>query len=742
MKYKESLHYLCTSVLAFFLGYGCAACLATGLNLPVNMLFLALGCAAGALVAGSCLALRHGTLVLGGLSAALLLLMALSKQFWQQFRATCFIIATHFNRSYGTPVPQWIDGQTSDNQILPLLLIAGLVMIITSWTVARRKGSFPAILAALLPLTGCILIPDTLPDLPPLFLLIAGSLLLVLTRFPRQQDACQASLLTMVLLVPVGAALIGLMLLIPPGTQGSTVIYSSVDSLLGWLDQKAPGAEQAGPGNTDTSTDSNPNCDVDLSKLGTRPERTNPVMKITTNYSGLMYLRSRDYDAYSGLGWLSTQDRSEEDFGLALIWRDSPEFVSFQVLTPRDQYYLPCYPTKNHTFAGGTLPNPERSVNYTYSFSPLRSDWKNLWHQYNKGAVNTPQVPAAGKQYLALPEETRLRAQALLSSLKLQKAPTAVDKADVICKYVSSGAVYSNTPSQMPRYETDFSMWFLEDGDAGYCVHFASAATVLLRAAGIPARYVEGYLVRTQGGQETIVQERMAHAWVEYHLDYIGWVIMDPTPEVSGSPSDETDSTEPPTITTDPPETTEPEETTPSTTAPSEPTDPEDPSVTTPSDTPPSITTPSTTAPGHTPGESDPSNPTVLVDENSDKHPGIVSEWMQNFLRSIIWIGAAVLAVAAQWLLRRWFISIWLHRGTVNAQALKQYRYIKYVARLCMLNIPDDLISLTEKAAYSQHQLNIDELKPFDNFTRECIQTIRKRPWYRRLILRFIFAVY
>ena len=44
----------------------------------------------------------------------------------------------------------------------------------------------------------------------------------------------------------------------------------------------------------------------------------------------------------------------------------------------------------------------------------------------------------------------------------------------------------------------DFAIWFLTEADTGYCIHFATAAVVLLRAAGIPARYVDGYVVNTQ----------------------------------------------------------------------------------------------------------------------------------------------------------------------------------------------------------------------------------------------------
>ena len=78
----------------------------------------------------------------------------------------------------------------------------------------------------------------------------------------------------------------------------------------------------------------------------------------------------------------------------------------------------------------------------------------------------------------------------------------------------------------------------MEQGRKGFCVHFAQAAVVWLRAAGIPARLVGGYLGgQWQNGDEYLrVTQAEAHAWVEY-LDNNEWKRFDPTlliyPELS-----------------------------------------------------------------------------------------------------------------------------------------------------------------------------------------------------------------
>ena len=76
---------------------------------------------------------------------------------------------------------------------------------------------------------------------------------------------------------------------------------------------------------------------------------------------------------------------------------------------------------------------------------------------------------------------------------------------------------------------------FLFDTQAGYCEHFASAFTVLMRAAGIPARVVTGYVggYRNPIGDYWLVRRSDAHAWVEAWLPGRGWTRVDPTAAVA-----------------------------------------------------------------------------------------------------------------------------------------------------------------------------------------------------------------
>jgi hypothetical protein len=76
---------------------------------------------------------------------------------------------------------------------------------------------------------------------------------------------------------------------------------------------------------------------------------------------------------------------------------------------------------------------------------------------------------------------------------------------------------------------------FLFETRRGFCEHYASAYTLVMRAAGVPARVVTGY----QGGEVNpiggylVVRQSDAHAWSEIWVDGRGWMRIDPTAAVA-----------------------------------------------------------------------------------------------------------------------------------------------------------------------------------------------------------------
>ena len=114
-------------------------------------------------------------------------------------------------------------------------------------------------------------------------------------------------------------------------------------------------------------------------------------------------------------------------------------------------------------------------------------------------------------------------------------AETDVDKLRAIERELST-FTYTHTPGPLPETVTDaseFLDYFLLESREGYCNYFATAFTLLARAEGIPARFVQGFCVPSKGKTETTVYSDMAHAWPEVYLDEIGWIPFEPTPGYS-----------------------------------------------------------------------------------------------------------------------------------------------------------------------------------------------------------------
>jgi transglutaminase-like putative cysteine protease len=93
---------------------------------------------------------------------------------------------------------------------------------------------------------------------------------------------------------------------------------------------------------------------------------------------------------------------------------------------------------------------------------------------------------------------------------------------------------YTLDPPALGRHSVDE---FLFETRRGFCEHYASSFTVLLRAAGIPARVVTGYQggERNELGDYYVVRQADAHAWSEVWLADRGWVRVDPTAAVAPS---------------------------------------------------------------------------------------------------------------------------------------------------------------------------------------------------------------
>ena len=129
--------------------------------------------------------------------------------------------------------------------------------------------------------------------------------------------------------------------------------------------------------------------------------------------------------------------------------------------------------------------------------------------------------------FTRLPDGSNPRTRALVAQWLVDDPSPDEIIARALDVFRADGFFYTLTPPALGRHTADE---FIFDTREGFCEHYASALTIMLRAAGLPARVVTGY----QGGELNgigdyyIVRQMDAHAWTEVWLDERGWVRVDP----------------------------------------------------------------------------------------------------------------------------------------------------------------------------------------------------------------------
>lgn len=719
MKLEKGLTCLTGMILSLAAAVGGVGCLVSAFSLnPDNTAVLGCFFAFWAVFVCVCFSFRRGGLVLLAVSALLAGYLVRLGTVERELESLLHRISIFYNNAYGWGILRWSAADLTGTPVTGGLALVGAAVITpVGRTVCRRKMLFPSAVAAFLPLAACFVVTDTVPKEPWLFLLLAALGILLLTQAVRQRSAADGLRLTALLMIPVLLAS-ALLLRLTPRESYELHVNSLQQTLLSWM-QKLPFVAQTPSGDLVISIDGDTGSRVDLSSVGPKARMRYAVMDVVSDTGQLLYLRGQSFDVYTGLSWEASRYATGEDpyWPSALTEAGS---VHITTRAARPLRYIPYYlESSRYTFTNGALENPALDTGYVYDqffFSP-----DSLLPPTPRPYADTLTDPLI-QQCLSLPAGTLSRAQTLLRQILPEKALSEEEIAERILEYVQSSAAYDLDTPRMPGEESDFALWFLEESDTGYCVHFATAATVLLRAAGIPARYVTGYTAWVDSGIRKTVTADKAHAWVEYLDSLHGWRILDATPEAGiDQPEPTTEPTEtgvtiPPTVPPEPTETAPPTETT----------DPTE-SGTAPEAT--EATRPTQTEPGASalPGASG----------NGGANRSVLPAVLTVLACAIGIPGAAAL----QYFLRLRFRRRRLSRGSPNRQGLYRWRLVRYYGRVLGLMPPPELEELAEKAAFSQHTLTAGELAQFDRWLEQARQSLNRRPFLPRILLRLIFAM-
>jgi transglutaminase-like putative cysteine protease len=160
--------------------------------------------------------------------------------------------------------------------------------------------------------------------------------------------------------------------------------------------------------------------------------------------------------------------------------------------------------------------------------SPMSYDAVSHIETRSSGPLST-----LGRRYeTRLPADRNPRARALARDIRARTSNDVEYSRAVLEWFRTSGLEYTLEPGRTSLDSVDSTLF---DSKKGFCGHFASAYATLMRAEGVPARIVTGYLGGEWNpvGGYVLVRQSEAHAWTEVWLDGRGWTRVDPTAVVA-----------------------------------------------------------------------------------------------------------------------------------------------------------------------------------------------------------------
>lgn len=154
----------------------------------------------------------------------------------------------------------------------------------------------------------------------------------------------------------------------------------------------------------------------------------------------------------------------------------------------------------------------------------------------------------AEELYMGIPDACLDAVAKASEEAGITKEDTQEEIVEKVKDYFEEDFLYTTRPGKTPE-DKDYVTWFLEK-KKGYCAHFATAAVLIYRYNGIPARYAEGYVITYEdimsgelnedyayedfyrgysplgetGVIEVEVTDARAHAWVEVFDASFGWI--------------------------------------------------------------------------------------------------------------------------------------------------------------------------------------------------------------------------
>ncbi len=320
------------------------------------------------------------------------------------------------------------------------------------------------------------------------------------------------------------------------------------------------------PGENGTRTANEPGTESPKGK----PERPRPQMALaqkrnqavqdvvlmSVSSNRPVYLRGMAFDTYEGQRWVNSKNQQwfdapkmdEDAYVIAGVrslhlpsnFRGSEVEQRIEVKEPMD-LTIPCgwipqvvhFPGEMHVASDGSLEaknNLKPGLFYTAISMVPAADLEELRAAIMPNEQQLAQLREMSARFLQLPKNYDPQVKLMAKEIGGKDGNWFVH-AERTAAYLKANCSYMTDNSELEA-DVDSVANFLLTTKSGSCSMFASAEAVLLRAQGIPARVVFGYMPgdKDPKSDACLVKKRHEHAWAEVFIPTHGWIPIDATP--------------------------------------------------------------------------------------------------------------------------------------------------------------------------------------------------------------------
>ena len=276
--------------------------------------------------------------------------------------------------------------------------------------------------------------------------------------------------------------------------------------------------------------------------------REDPVVRMTVSSEKIpKYIKGSTRKYFTGHSWQKSSSNFVETnvVGDSRINRinmvnEKEEIATINHINLRISSPLTPYHTRSVSFENNMVIRPfysnidqqfAASSIITGSYEIIYSEMETIDFYQGKNVIEYKSNLENYKDELQIPDfiETEIRDLAINIAGDIDDT---AQKAIAIRDYLKMNYVYSLNPGDK-NIKDKFLYNFLFESKQGYCVHYATALTIMLRSVGIPARYVEGFSVSSEKAVngEILIRDSEAHAWTEILVDDVNnhWIPIDAT---------------------------------------------------------------------------------------------------------------------------------------------------------------------------------------------------------------------